>query len=134
MFSSSVSILCNFTKPVTIHIKTTKYFILVTAIYTLCVSLICRNVNYYSQGLFFFFFLNKVHYITFSCCCSSLFNLAKTVLVSLLRLIDAWIAFLSFPIDLRIYYKYFNVISLLKWTSHLQSLLFKWTETSFQNF
>ena len=47
--------------------------------------------------------LDKDYGVTFSCCCSSLFSLAKTVLVSLLRLIDAWIAFLSFPTDLRIY-------------------------------
>lgn len=42
-----------------------------------------------------------VVFFTFSCCCSSLFSLANTVFVSLFRLIDAWIAFLSFPTDLK---------------------------------
>lgn len=38
---------------------------------------------------------------TFSCCCSSLLSRANTVFVSLFLLIDAWIAFLSFPTDLK---------------------------------
>lgn len=38
---------------------------------------------------------------TFNCCCSSLLSRANTVFVSLFLLIDAWIAFLSFPTDLR---------------------------------
>lgn len=38
---------------------------------------------------------------TFSCCCSSLLSRANTVFVSLFRLMDAWIAFLSFPTDLK---------------------------------
>lgn len=42
---------------------------------------------------------------TFSCCCSSLLRRANTVFVSLFLLIEAWIAFLSFPNDL-ITYKY----------------------------
>ena len=36
---------------------------------------------------------------SFNCCCNSWFSLAETVLVSLLRLNETWIAFLSFPTD-----------------------------------
>ena len=50
-------------------------------------------------------FLQSVHHVcssllTLSCCCSSLLSLASTVLVSLFLLIEAWMAFLSFPTDL----------------------------------
>lgn len=44
---------------------------------------------------------NTVILRTFSCCCSSLLSRANTVFVSLFLLIEAWIAFLSFPTDLK---------------------------------
>lgn len=63
-------------------------------------------------SLFFFFFFNQgrksqeekikeYELPTFSCCWSSLLSRANTVFVSLFLLIEAWIAFLSFPTDLK---------------------------------